>query len=243
MDPWKLEPAHDFGLPLAERLKSANRESGLVGAISQAVWWRFVRIYLRGFHRLSVTGKAHLPKEPPFVLVANHQSHLDALVLASQLPRAQRLVTHPIAAADTFFDSPVSSALAAGTLNALPMQRGRTGAHALDDLRRRLVEERCIYVLFPEGTRSRDGQIAKFKAGVGMFLAGTSVPVIPCHIRGAFEALPATRKVPKPGRLSLTIGSSMTFADATQDREGWTRVAAQLEAAVRGLRSVSEASS
>jgi 1-acyl-sn-glycerol-3-phosphate acyltransferase len=194
-----------------------------------------VRIYLKGFHRLSVTGKENIPAEAPFVLVSNHQSHLDALVLASQLRRAHRLKTHPIAAADTFFDSPVNSLFSAGTLNALPMQRGRVGAHALEDLRKRLVEEKCIYVLFPEGTRSRDGQIARFKPGVGMFLAGTNVPVLPCHIRGAFEAFPATRKFPKPWKVSLTVGSPMTFADVVQDRDGWTCVAETLEAAVRTL--------
>src|SRR6202041_801097 len=125
--------------------------SGLMGTITHVAWWRLVRIYLRLGHRLKVEGLDHLPAQPPFVLISNHQSHLDALILSSQLPWRVRIRTYPIAAADTFFDSPINSALAAATLNALPMQRGRAGAHALDDLRNRLIQERCAYVLFPEG--------------------------------------------------------------------------------------------
>src|SRR5689334_6713354 len=136
MQPWKLEPAHDLGMPLEQRLRSVRRESGLIGLGIHLAWWRAVRAYMRLGHRLRVQGLQRLPVEPPFVLVSNHQSHLDALILASQLPWRVRLRTHPIAAEDTFFDSPASSVLAAATLNALPMRRGRAGAHALDALRK-----------------------------------------------------------------------------------------------------------
>jgi 1-acyl-sn-glycerol-3-phosphate acyltransferase len=235
MEPWKLEPAHDHGLSLEQRLKSVRRESGLMGVAAHIAWWRAVRIYLRMVHRLKVEGLDKLPIEPPFVLVANHQSHLDALVLASQLPWRVRLHTYPIAAADTFFDSPVSSALAAVTINALPMQRGRGGVHAMDDLRKRLAEEKCVYVLFPEGTRSRDGAMNPFKAGIGMFLAGTDVAAVPCHIAGAFEAMPADRKLPRAKPVRLSIGEPLNFKDVQNDREGWTTIAQQLESGVRLL--------
>lgn len=235
MEPWKLEPAHDHGLPLGERLASVRRESGLLETVAHVVWWRGVRIYLKLAHRLRVEGLEHLPAEPPFVLVANHQSHLDALVLASQLPWRTRMRTHPIAAADTFFDSALTSAFAVTTLNALPMRRGRAGAHALDELRKRLIEERCAYVLFPEGTRSRDGKMGAFKAGVGMFLAGTDVPAVPCHIAGAFEAMPANRRFPRPWPIRLRVGEAVRFGGVANDREGWVRIARELEEAVRDV--------
>ena len=240
MEPWKLQPARDFGLPLSQRLRSVNREPGLIDTGLHIAWWRIVRVYLLLAHRLKVEGRERLPAKPPFILVSNHQSHLDALVLASQLPWSLRIRTYPIAAMDTFFESPITSAFAASTINALPMQRGRAGAHALDDLRKRLIEEQCIYVLFPEGTRSRDGTMGPFKPGVGMFLAGADVPVVPCHLQGAFEALPPTRHVPRPARIRLRIGSSMRFKDVTKDREGWTHIAGTLESAVRSLSQADE---
>jgi 1-acyl-sn-glycerol-3-phosphate acyltransferase len=212
-----------------------NREPGLLETAAHVAWWRFVRAYLALVHRLRVEGREKLPAEPPFIIVANHQSHLDALALAAMLPWRLRIRTYPIAAMDTFFESPVTAAFAASTINALPVQRGKATAHALDDLRKRLLEERCVYILFPEGTRSRDGSMAPFKPGIGMFLAGTDVPVVPCHLRGTFEALPPKRHVPRPGAIRVRIGAPRKFNDATRDREGWTGISRTLEEDVRAL--------
>ena len=235
MEQWKLEPAHDLGLPPGQRLRSVRRESGMVETLGHLVWWTLVRLYLRVFHRLTIDGAEHLPAEAPFVLVANHASHLDALVLASSLRWRLRERTFPIAAGDTFFDTPVTAAFAAFALNALPMSRRHAGAHALQHLRERLVEQKCVYVLFPEGTRTRDGSMHSFKAGVGMLLAGTSVPVIPCHLSGTFNALPPHHRFPRPAKIRLRIGCPLQCAATPNDRGGWNEVAGQLEEAVRRI--------
>lgn len=75
-------------------------------------------------------------------------------------------------------------------MNALPIWRKNCGAHSLADLRERLLNGRSVYILFPEGTRTRTGAIGKFKPGLGRLVAGTNVPVVPCHLRGTFAALP-----------------------------------------------------
>src|SRR5215203_2850634 len=123
MDSWKLEPARDFGLPMRDRLRSVRRESGLIETIGHLAWWSAMRGYLRAVHRLQVSGKENIPAKPPFVLASNHASHLDAMVLASRLSYRWRDCTFPIAAGDTFFDTPVRAAFAAVALNALPMWR------------------------------------------------------------------------------------------------------------------------
>src|SRR6185369_11630490 len=191
MPDWSYKPAADAGLPLGERARSLRRESGLIETIGHVCWWSVVRVYLRLWHRLSLRGLEHVPREPPFVLVANHSSHLDALALGAPLPWRLRDRLFPIAAGDTFFEVPAVSLLAAGLINALSLWREKCGPKALLELRRRLVEEPCAYILFPEGTRSRDGTMAGFKAGMGMIVAGTEAPVVPCYIEGAFAALPA----------------------------------------------------
>jgi 1-acyl-sn-glycerol-3-phosphate acyltransferase len=232
---WKLEPARDHGLPLMQRLRSLRRENGLVESVLHIAWWGFVRGYMAAWHRLRVVGRQNLPASPPFVLVANHSSHLDALVLASPLPWMLRDRVFPIAAGDTFFESPLSSAFAAFLLNALPLWRKKAGAHALTELRQRLLSERCAYILFPEGTRSRDGRMTAFKPGLGMLVAGTDVPVIPCRLDGTWAALPPKRKVPRPRSITIRVGEPLLFTGTPDERSGWVEIAARAEEAVRKL--------
>lgn len=99
------------------------------------------------------------------------------------------------------------------------MWRKNCGPHALTDLRRKLDEEKCIYIIFPEGSRSRDGQMARFKHGLGMLAAETLAPVVPCFIAGTFDALPGTQKN-SPGRTSQNCdrGSALFCGRSEQSR-------------------------
>lgn len=236
MEEWQYKPAGDLGLKPEESLRSLRREAGLVATITQSAWRVVVRLYLRGYHRLRVEGAEHLPAQAPFVMVANHSSHLDALTLASALPWRLRQRVFPIAAGDVFFETPAVALFSAMTLNALPMWRKSCGPHAMRELRERLIGEPAIYVLFPEGTRSRDGQMSKFKPGIGMLVAGAPAPVVPCYLHGAFAACPPDKTLPRPRPLHLRIGPPLSFATTTNERAGWQEIAARLEAAVAALR-------
>ncbi|MFT8243653.1 lysophospholipid acyltransferase family protein [Roseomonas sp. BN140053] len=232
---WELKPARDLGLTPGERLRSQLREPGLGGAALGWCWRRAVRGYLGLFHRLQVVGREHLPAEPPFVLVGNHSSHLDALCLAAALPGPAARRAYALAAGDHFFGSTLGAALAAYAVNALPVWRRRTSRRDLDTLRQRLAEDAPVFILFPEGTRSRDGRMGRFQPGLGALVAGTDIPVVPCFLDGAFAAWPATRRWPRAAPLQLRLGPPLHFADENNDRAGWTRVAERCEAAVRAL--------
>ncbi len=235
MRDWDLRPARDLGMPMGARLGSTRREPGLVGRTAHRAWAAACGAYFAVWHRLRIEGREHLPADPPFVLIANHASHLDALVLAAAVPWRARRTMFPIAAGDVFFETPVRTVLAAAFLNALPMWRHCVGRHALDDLRTRLVGDPCAFILFPEGRRSPDGSLLRFKPGLGMLVAGTPVPVIPCGIEGAFGALPRTAVLPRPRKIRVRIGPALTFADVPGDRAGWERVTRSAEEAVRSL--------
>jgi 1-acyl-sn-glycerol-3-phosphate acyltransferase len=236
MDDWQYKPAGDHGLSHEESLRSLRREAGLAGTLTQAAWRAAVRAYLRIYHRLRIDGAAHLPARPPFVMVANHTSHLDALTLGVALPWHLRRFAFPIAAGDVFFETPVVALFSAMMLNALPMWRKSCGPHAMQQLRERLLSEPTIYLLFPEGTRSRDGQLGRFKPGLGMIVAGSAVPVVPCYLDGAHAACPPDRKLPRPLPLHLRIGPPLQFAEVQNERAGWQEIAARLESAVGALR-------
>ncbi len=235
LEPWQLKPATDLDLPVGERLRSLSRERGLLDTAIGFVWWGAMRIYLRSYHRLRIYGKAQLPMAAPFVVVANHSSHLDAMTLACVLPRRLRHCIYPIAAGDHFFQSPATATFAAFVLNALPMWRRNTGRYALQQLRQRLVQEPCAYILFPEGTRSRNGELGRFKPVLGMLVAGTEVKVVPCYLQGAHAALPHDKKFPRPKKVQLYVGEPLSFTEVANDREGWSQVAQATEAAVRKL--------
>ena len=235
MEPWSLEPARDTGLSPSERFRSVRRESGLLESFAHHACFSLIRSYFAIAHRLTIIDREKLPKHGPFVLTANHCSHLDALALGAALPPRHRERAFPIAAGDVFFQTKMTSTFSAIMLNALPMWRKNCGPHALADLRRKLQEERAIFIIFPEGGRSRDGSMMPFKHGLGMLVAGTNVPVVPCGLVGAFEALPPKRNIPRPVAIKLTIGNPLQFASTSNDRAGWSQIAASVESQVREL--------
>jgi 1-acyl-sn-glycerol-3-phosphate acyltransferase len=241
MEPWNLQPARDTGLTPSDRFRSVRRESGLIESLAHHLCFSLLRSYFAIAHRLAIVGRQKLPAHGPFLLAANHCSHLDALVLGAALPTRHRERAFPIAAGDVFFQTKVASTLSAIMLNALPMWRKNCGPHALADLRRKLQEEKSIFIIFPEGGRSRDGSMKPFKHGLGMLVAETNVPVVPCGLVGAFEALPPDRKLPRPVAIKLVIGDALEFASTPNDRTGWSQIAARIESCVRVLVAQSRA--
>src|SRR5207253_4111230 len=93
----------------------------------------------------------------------------------------------------------------ATVFNALPVRRRGVTGHALEELRQRMVAEPRVYILFPEGARSRDRMMKKFKPGIGMLVAGTQVPVVPCYLQGTFEATPPNSWLLRPAPIEVRI--------------------------------------
>jgi 1-acyl-sn-glycerol-3-phosphate acyltransferase len=235
MEPWRLQPARDTGLSPAQRFRSVRRESGLLESLAQQTWFSVLRVYFAIAHRLTIKDRENLPQHGPFVLAANHCSHLDSLILGAALPFRHRERAFPIAAGDVFFQTTAVSVFSAIILNALPMWRKNCGPHALAELRRKLQEEKAIFIIFPEGGRTRTGSLMPFKHGLGMLVAETNVPVVPCGLIGTFEALPPDRKTPRPVKIELIIGDQLQFASTANDRAGWSQIAQSVESAVRIL--------
>jgi len=195
-----------------------------------------VRGWLKSYHRLEIIGREHLPREESFVMVANHASHLDALCVLAALPYRKLHRAFPAAAQDYFFVNAPRLAIAAVVVNALPFARQTRIRQSLDVWRQLLANPGNILILFPEGTRTTTGKIGPFKPGVGLLVAGTTIPVVPCHLQGAFEAWSKGKLFPRPGKLRLRIGEPRTFASlAPGSKEASEQISRELQQAVTNL--------
>lgn len=235
MDLWHYERAADLEQTLAERLRRFPREPDLTVYGLRTLAALVVRAWLRVYHRLRIEGREHLPGEGSFVMVANHASHLDTLCLLAALPLRKLHRAFPAAAQDYFFVGMRRLAIAAIVVNALPFARQAHIRQSLDLCRQLLANPGNILILFPEGTRTTTGQVGEFRPGIGMLLAGTNVPVVPCYLGGTFEAWAKGRAFARPRRVRLRIGAPRTCEARAAGRETAEQIAAELREAVLAL--------
>lgn len=235
MSDWTYETAEDLEKPLAERLRAFPREPDMTVYALRSLAALALRGWLRAYHRLEIVGAERLPREGSFVMVANHASHLDTLSMLSAVPLAKRHRAFPAAAADYFFRSLPRSAVSAIFVNALPFHRKVRSDQSLNLCRALLSNPGNILILFPEGTRSVSGEIAPFRPGIGLLLAGTEIPAVPCRLFGAREAWPKGAAIPRPKKIRLVIGEPRAYASTPKSRAGALEIAEDLRSAVLSL--------
>lgn len=144
------------------------------------------------------TGRKQIPPEGGMLLVSNHLSHLDVIILGATTPRPLNFV-----ARSTLFVFPIKRMIVA--LGAFPIRREGMGAEGLKETLRRL-RAGGIVTLFPEGSRSRDGSLGPLKSGIGMLASRSKVPIVPVVIAGAFQAWPRSAKHPHPHPIRVHYG-------------------------------------
>lgn len=139
--------------------------------------------------------------KPPFVVIANHSSHLDAPLVFGALPRRLSKNLAAAAAGDYFFSTWYKALPTTLFFNSFPVQRSghanRTGHRGLAG---RLLADGIPILLFPEGTRSRTGAMANFTPGAAALSISRNVPILPIALVGAYAAMPYGATVPVPGR-------------------------------------------
>jgi 1-acyl-sn-glycerol-3-phosphate acyltransferase len=168
--------------------------------------------------------------ERPVIFAANHSSHADTSLILHSLTDVARDRTVVAAAADYWFKHPVLGNVVSLFLNTFPFSR-TGGAQAQLHSSSQLLKSGWNLVLFPEGSRSADGRIQEFKPGVGFLAKETGTPVVPMHIRGAYQVMPRGQKLPLPGPIRVRIGKPMSPAKS----EGTREFTARVETAVREL--------
>jgi 1-acyl-sn-glycerol-3-phosphate acyltransferase len=232
---WSYEPASDLDQTLVERLRRFPREPDMGVYAARSLAALTIRCWLRVYHRFAVRGAENLPEDGSFIVVANHASHLDTLCILSALPLRKLHRAFPAAAQDYFFVSVPRLALAAVVVNALPFGRHGNARNSIQLCQHLLENPGNILILFPEGTRTRTGEIGEFKPGIGLLAAGTQIPVVPCHLGGAFQAWPKGKFFPRPRRLRLSIGQPRTYSHLPAGKDSSMQVSEDLRRAVISL--------
>lgn len=186
-------PEHDR---FNSKFQAAARFVAQRGLLRPLVFGSLVTVTIRGEENVADVNGA-------YVVVANHSSHLDTPLIMGGLPRRMVRYLAAGAAADYFFDIWWRRGLTALFFNAFPVQRTKGGHRSISA--KSLLLRGIPLLVFPEGTRSKDGTIANFKPGAAALASSCGVPCIPVAIIGANIAHPRGSNWPKRGRLPVGV--------------------------------------
>ena len=172
---------------------------------------------------MNVRGREHLPKAGPAIIAANHNSHLDAMVLMALLPHRLLHRVRPVAAEDYFMKGRFLRWFSTRIIGILPIARKRAGIDAgidEDPLAGcyAALDAGQILIIFPEGTRGEPEQLAPFRGGVAKLARKfPEVPVIPVFMHGLGKALPRGEGLLVPFMLDIHVGTALSGRDEQGD--------------------------
>lgn len=161
-----------------------------------------------------VIGREHLPVRGPAIVAANHNSHVDTLLLLTIFPVRSLGCVRPAAAADYFLKDPVIGWFSRNLIGIVPVARDKVkaGENVLAPAREAL-EAGCIVIVFPEGTRGEGARgesgddMGRLKNGVARLAeACPDAPVIPIWLQGAGRVLPKGKAIPVPMNCTVMVG-------------------------------------
>ena len=235
MTDWEYHPAADLDETLAEHLRNFPRQPHMLLYAIRLAAALLLRAWMQTYHRLRIDGRENLPGDGSFIMVCNHTSHLDTLCMLSAVPLRQIHRVFPAAAADYFFSSLPRSAVSAVLINALPFDRKVNGAESLSACAELLKNDGNVLILFPEGTRTTTGAMGRFRSGIGRLVAGTDLPVVPCHLEGGLRAWPKGKLLPRPRQVHLRIGAARRFGQFEKSAVSVKAICEDLHASVARL--------
>lgn len=186
------------------------------------------RLVVVWFCRFRVTGRENWPDEGGALICANHQSYLDPPLVGLTCSRRLTYLGR-----DTLFRHRFLGWLIT-FLDTIPIDREGGGLAGLKETLRRLKRGDMV-LIFPEGTRTRDGQLQSLKPGFCAVARRSKVPLVPVALDGAYDAWPRTSPLPRGGRLAVVIGEPISAAEVAQyeDEELVAELARRMEACLQ----------
>jgi 1-acyl-sn-glycerol-3-phosphate acyltransferase len=199
--------------------------------------WLLSRIVFAGCFRWRVYHPERVPLRGPVILAANHASFIDPPLVGAGLKREINYL-----ARESLFRFPVVGAILRA-VNSVPVDRDGGGAAGLKAILGRLLAGGGI-ILFPEGTRTRDGLLQPPRSGIGLAVIKSNAPVVPVRVFGTFEAYGRHSKFPRPHPIAVKYGQPILFEELRAEaktcskqrlKEIYQQVACEIMAAIAKL--------
>lgn len=199
--------------------------------------WCFYRLMFAAYFGWRVYNNERVPRKGAVILAANHSSFLDPPLVGSGLHRDINYL-----ARKSLFRVPLLGWILR-MVNAVPVDRDGGGAAGLKAIIDRLHAGGAI-ILFPEGTRSKDGNLQPARSGIGLTVIKSDAPVIPVRVFGTYEAWGRHVKFPRPRRVVVKYGEPVHFEQLRTEaqncskarlKEIYQQVADEIMAAIAGL--------
>ena len=212
MKDWNYENEQWTKLPTyLKHLPLFTRHYDWMGVVVRYMWSIYLKNFVFKFYiRLKVKGNSFKDiyrDYPRLIIICNHASHLDATSITAAIPRRYWLSLYIAAAKDYFFSNPFFTFFSQHCLGAIPIDRKDRKGEAINLILKLLTHlDRIWLILFPEGTRSKDGKIQDFKRGVAIFSEKTQTPILFTYLEGVMELWPKGQSFAKPGILTLHVG-------------------------------------
>ncbi len=150
--------------------------------------------------------KSVYKNNPRLIVISNHSSHIDTAVITAAIPFKFWLDLYIGAAKDYWFSNTLFTFFSKHCLGAIPIDRKEKSSESIKLILRLLRNlDRIWLILYPEGTRSQDGYIKKFKRGISIFSQKTDTPILFLYLKGAGDLMPKG-SFPRPGTLDLYVG-------------------------------------
>lgn len=176
-------------------------------SLAKRIWYAFLHQACRGLgvalFRIRCEGRRHVPPSGGVLVLSSHQSHLDPVLIGLACDRRLNYL-----ARDSLFGFAPFRWLIR-SLDAIPLNREGLGLDGLKETLRRLKRQEMV-LIFPEGRRSSDGNVAPLKPGFCALARRANVALAPAAIMGAFEAWPRTQTFPSTANIFVQFGPPIT---------------------------------
>ncbi|MCC7085389.1 MAG: 1-acyl-sn-glycerol-3-phosphate acyltransferase [Pirellulales bacterium] len=186
-------------------------------SLAKRLWYDFLRISCRMLSvlmfRIRVRGRDRIPAAGSLVVLSNHQSHLDPVLVGLSFDRRLNYL-----ARDTLFNF-VPFRWLIHSLDAIPLDREGIGLGGLKESLKRLKAGEAL-LIFPEGTRTRDGEVGEIKPGFLALARRSRAALLPVGMDGAFDSWPRKNPLPQPAVIHIQIGQPLSpeqFTDWSDD--------------------------